>query len=77
MAARHHRRHGGKRSHGLFLMVAMAITGDGFFRPLELIGSIWYGAFTTGTTVILGGACHPLAVAGLLAPYGHTHSRTL
>ena len=49
----------------LFLMVAMAITGDGFFRPLELIGSVWYGAVTTGTTVILIGLLTHLAVAVL------------
>lgn len=40
---------------GLFLMAAMAIRGDGFFRPLELVGSLWYGELTTGLGVgILG-----------------------
>lgn len=51
---------------GLSLMVAMAITGDGFFRPLELIGSVWYGAITTGTTVIIVGLVTHLAVAAIL-----------
>lgn len=51
---------------GLSLMVAMAITGDGFLRPLELIGSVWYGAITTGTTVILVGVITHLAVAVIL-----------
>ena len=51
---------------GLSLMVAMAITGDGFFRPLELIGSVWYGAITTGTTVIILGLITHLAVAAIL-----------
>ena len=59
----------------LVLMVAMAITGDGFFRPLELIGSIWYGAFTTGTTVILVGLVTHLAVAALFgAIWAYTFS---
>ncbi len=51
---------------GLSLMVAMAIAGDGFFRPLELIGSVWYGAVTTGATVILVGLITHLAVAATL-----------
>lgn len=32
----------------LVLMIIFAITGDGFFRPMELVGSIWYGELTTG-----------------------------
>jgi hypothetical protein len=51
---------------GLALTVAMAITGDGFFRPLELIGSVWYGAITTGATVIVVGLITHLAVAAVL-----------
>ena len=51
---------------GLSLMVALAITGDGFFRPLELIGSVWYGAVTTGTTVIILGLLTHLGVAAIL-----------
>lgn len=51
---------------GLSLMVAMALSGDGFLRPLELIGSVWYGAVTTGTTVILVGLITHLAVAAIL-----------
>jgi hypothetical protein len=27
----------------LALMIIYAITGDGFFRPMEALGSIWYG----------------------------------
>ena len=48
---------------GLLLSVAMAITGDGFLRPLELIGSVWYGAFTTGATVIVIGLATHLALS--------------
>lgn len=57
---------------GAFAMVAMAISGDGFFHPLELIGSIWWGALTTGTGVIVVGLLTHLAVAmalGLLYSY--------
>ena len=62
---------------GAFLMVVMAITGDSFFRPLELIGSIWYGAMTTGAAaIVLGLVTHVVmsAILGvlyaLLIPYG-------
>ena len=48
---------------GLLLSVAMAITGDGFLRPLELIGSVWYGAFTTGATVMVIGLATHLALS--------------
>ncbi len=48
---------------GLLLSVVMAITGDGFLRPLELIGSVWYGAFTTGVTVIVIGLATHLALS--------------
>ncbi len=51
---------------GLVLMVAMAITGDGFFRPLELIGSVWYGGFTTGAAVVALGLITHLMVSALL-----------
>lgn len=51
---------------GLFLTVAMAINGQGFWRPLELIGSVWYGAYTTGTTVIILGLVTHFALAALL-----------
>ena len=51
---------------GLFLMVVMAIRGDGFLRPLELIGSVWYGAGATGTSVILVGLVTHFAVAAIL-----------
>ena len=57
---------------GAFAMIAMAATGDGFFRPLELIGSIWWGAMTTGTAVIVAGLLTHMAVSmvlGLLYSY--------
>lgn len=57
---------------GAFAMIAMAISGDGFFHPLELIGSIWWGAATTGASVIVVGLLTHLAVAmilGLLYSY--------
>lgn len=51
---------------GLSLMVTMAVTGEGFFRPLEIIGSVWYGAVTTGRTVIILGLLTHLGVAAIL-----------
>lgn len=57
---------------GAFAMIAMAVSGDGFFHPLELIGSIWWGAATTGTSVIVVGLATHLAMAmalGLLYSY--------
>lgn len=57
---------------GAFAMIVMAITGDGFFHPLELIGSIWWGAATTGAAVIVVGLLTHLAVSlvlGLLYAY--------
>ena len=51
---------------GLFLMVAMLTTGAGFFQPLELIGSLWYGAITTGATVAIVGAGTLLAMGIVL-----------
>lgn len=51
---------------GLFLAITMALTGDGFLRPFELIGSIWYGALTTGATVIVLGLLTHFAVAAVL-----------
>ncbi len=51
---------------GIFLMVVMALRGDGFLRPLELIGSVWYGAGTTGTAVVLVGLLTHFAVAAIL-----------
>jgi hypothetical protein len=46
---------------GLFLMIVMWITRNavfpgGFFRPLELIGSLWYGTITNGASAALLGA---------------------
>ena len=51
---------------GLFMMVAMLITGYGFIRPLELIGSLWYGSITTGATVALLGGITLLATGVIL-----------
>lgn len=51
---------------GLFLAIAMALTGDGFWHPFELIGSIWYGELTTGAAVIVLGLLTHLAVAVVL-----------
>ena len=51
---------------GLFMMVAMLITGYGFIRPLELIGSLWYGSITTGATVALLGGLTLLATGVIL-----------
>lgn len=51
---------------GAFAMIVMAITGDGFFHPLELIGSIWWGAATTGSAVIVAGLFTHVAVAMVL-----------
>jgi hypothetical protein len=48
---------------GLFMMVAMLITGDGFLRPLYLIGSLWYGSITTGAAVAFLGAATLLVMA--------------
>lgn len=57
---------------GAFAMITMAITGDGFFRPLELIGSIMWGATMTGGSVIVVGLLTHMAMAmalGLLYSY--------
>lgn len=51
----------------LVLGVATAITGDGFFRPLELIGSLWYGSVTTGAAAALIGLATHLGVALILS----------
>jgi hypothetical protein len=51
---------------GLFMMVAMQITGYGFLRPLYLIGSLWYGSITTGATVAFVGAATLLVMAAVL-----------
>jgi uncharacterized membrane protein YagU involved in acid resistance len=53
----------------LALMIIFALTGAGFVRPLELFGSVWYGAMTTGATVAaIGLASHLVlsVVFGLL-----------
>ena len=47
----------------LVLMVLMAITGDGFFRPVELLGSVWYGEVTTGAGVFFAGLFTHLALS--------------
>ena len=51
---------------GLYMMVAMLITGEGFIRPLELIGSLWYGTITTGATAAFLGGVTLLAAAVIL-----------
>jgi len=50
----------------VFLMIAMWIRGDGLIRPLELVGSIWYGEFTTGAGVALLGLASHLAASIVL-----------
>ncbi len=50
---------------GIFLVLAMGLSGNGYLRPFELIGSVWYGAFTTGAAVIVVGIVTHLAVAVL------------
>jgi len=50
---------------GVFLVLAMGLSGYGYLRPFELIGSVWYGTFTTGAAVIVVGMVTHLAVAAL------------
>lgn len=55
----------------VFLMIAMLITREGFFpegffRPLELIGSLWYGGITNGANAALLGAATLLGSSVIL-----------
>jgi hypothetical protein len=59
----------------LFLMTWMAISGEGLLRPFELIGSVWYGEFTTGGwAVALGVATHLAVSAALGALWAYVFS---
>ena len=66
---------------GLFLLIAMwigrnAFFPGGFFRPLELIGSLWYGTITNGTSAALLGAATLLGssvILGLVWAYAFSY----
>jgi hypothetical protein len=47
----------------LLLMIISAIQDDGFWRPAELFGSIWYTSLETGTGMIILG----LATVGVVS----------
>ena len=47
----------------LLLMIIAAVDGDGFWRPAELFGSIWYTTAQTGTGIIILG----LVTAGVVS----------
>ena len=51
---------------GLFTMIAMLIMGDGFVRPLYLIGSLWYGSVTVTAAAAALGAATVLVIGALL-----------
>ena len=51
---------------GLFMMIAMLIMGDGFVRPLYLVGSLWYGSLTLTVTAAVVGAATLLVLAAIL-----------
>ena len=56
---------------GLFLLIAMWITRNeffpgGFFRPFELIGSLWYGTITNGASAGLLGVATLLGSSVIL-----------
>jgi hypothetical protein len=50
----------------LLLMVIAAIEGDGFWRPAELFGSIWYTTLQTGAGAIILGLITVAALSLLL-----------
>lgn len=66
---------------GFFLMIVMWISRNtffpgGVFRPLERIGSLWYGTITNGTSAaLLGGATLLVSsvILGLLWAYAFSY----